>query len=249
MEVEKGPYSATGREVLSEAAVMLVAALVIHLFAQRTALVSAAMAAIIILRFILLNRRGDWIIFLLGMVVGGGNDVMSMWRGVYSYTPPTLIPGLPEWMLPVWMLFFWGEGFIFFRKLVRWGPLLGDDQRPRLLDTPLALDIAIAVVYRVIVYRWASEPWLPAALYAAILAVRMLVIPPAAHERRLMLSILVLGPLYEAILIKSGLYLYQNPAFLGMPLWLIIYWVFIIRVLKAVIDRIEHYLTGHSQQD
>ena len=58
----------------------------------------------------------------------------------------------------------------------------------------------------------------------------------------IMLAILILGPLYEIVLIAGGLYLYQTPVVFGMPLWLIIYWVFIFRVLKAVIDRMEYYL-------
>jgi hypothetical protein len=69
--------------------------------------------------------------------------------------------------------------------------------------------------------------------------VRLLVFPPRPAERKLMLVILVLGPLYEALLIKGGLYEYQNGVVLGMPIWLVVYWVFISRVIKTVFDWME----------
>lgn len=215
---------------------MAVAALGICVFSQNTKIMSAIIAAIIIGRFVLFYRRGDAMIFLLGVVLGGGNDLMSMWRGVYFYTPETVLP-VP---IPVWMLFFWGQGFLFFRRLMRYPWFLCEFDAPRrLLDPPLVLDLMIAAAFRMIVYKYAREPWLPDALYAAIFIPRLLLIPPLNHERRLMLTILALGPLYEIILIWSGLHVYHTGAVLGMPLWLIIYWVFISRVLKAVIDWVE----------
>lgn len=218
---------------------MLAAVVAIYFFSPRTNIMSGIMAVIIIGRFLLLNRRGDWIFFLLGLFLGGGNDYLSMWRGVYRYTPPTILP-VP---IPIWVLFFWGQIFVAFHTLMRFGPFRGPEEPPkRLLDAPLALDIVVAVIYRMIIYRTASIPWLPDALYAVILIIRLLVIPPLDHERKLMLAILVIGPAYEIILMACGLYQYQTGVFFGMPLWLIIYWVFIIRALKAVFDRVEFWL-------
>ncbi len=236
----KGAYKATLGELLAEAAVLISIAVLVFFFCKDTGVMSIAVGVFIAGRFVFLYRRGDLAVFVLGFVVGGGNDLLSMYKGVYYYTPPTILP-VP---IPVWMLFFWGEAFLFFRRLMRYGPFMGEDKPPeKLIDAPLAADAVIAVVYRFIVYRWASEPFLPDALYAAILVVRLILLPPKAHERYVMLAILALGPFYEILLIKGGLYVYQNGVVLGMPLWLVIYWVFIFRFLKAIIDRMEYFLS------
>ena len=234
---EPRAYQTTLSELLSETAVLLLATLAIYFFFQNTKVMSVAFILIIIFRFLLLNRKGDVIFFLMGLVLGGGNDLMSMWKGVYYYTPATILP-VP---IPVWMLLFWGEIFVFFRKLMRYGPFLGPEGPPkRLLDLPLGFDLVLYVIYRMIIYRYASEPWLPDALYAGILVVRLLLLPPTANERKLMLTLLFLGPVYEIVLIRCGLYVYQNGFIMGLPLWLIIWWVFIIRVFKAITDRTEY---------
>ncbi len=234
---EPRAYRASLGELLSEAALLIITALAICLFSQNTKVMSIVFALIIIFRFVLLNRRGDIIFFSMGVILGGGNDLMSMWRGVYYYTPTTILPV----SIPVWMLLFWGEIFVFFRKLIRYGPLLRPETtRKRLLDLPLALDIILFAIYRIIIYRYASVPWLPDALYAGIFVVRLLLMPPTTDERKLMITILLLGPLYEITLVKCGLYVYQNGFIWGLPLWLIIWWVFIIRMFKAFIDRIEN---------
>jgi len=235
-------YQASGKDLFSEAAVLLLSAGFIYFLAHKTYVMSAVMAAIIILRFALLNRRGDYIFFLIGLVAGGGNDLLSMFKGVYAYLPPHDFTDLP---IPVWMLFFWGEIFVFFRKLMRSGPFLGESRHVgKLIDLPLALDLVVVVTYRLIIYRTASHPWHPDALFAVILIVRLLLAPPKSHERRLMLLMLFLGPLYEIMLIASRLYHYQTGVVLGMPVWLIIYWVFVVRFLKAVFDRVENFLAG-----
>jgi hypothetical protein len=234
---ETRAYETTPRELYSEVAVMSAAVILVYFFYENTRLMSVIMAALMIGRFALLNRKGDWLFFVIGVVVGGGNDVMSMYKEVYQYTPKSILP-VP---IPVWMVLFWGQIFVSFRKLMRFGPFRGPDQPPkRLIDAPLALDVLIAVAYRMIIYRTASEYWLPDALFAAILIARLLVFPPKDHERKLMLAMLVIGPLYEILLIGCGLYVYQTGVVFGMPLWLIIYWVFIIRVLKAIFDRVEY---------
>lgn len=238
-----GIYVTSRRELWGEAAVMAAAAAAIFGVGQDTPRMSWAMFFILAARFFLLSRRGDWLFFLLGFLLGGGNDLLSMWKGVYRYTPPTSLP-VP---IPVWMLFFWGEIFVAFRKVMRFGLFCGPEERPaRLVDLPLALDLVLAVIYRMIIYRTASQPWVPDALYASLLILRLLLLPPLPHERKLMLAMLAAGPFYEIVLITAGLYEYQTGVLFGLPLWLIIYWAFIIRALKAVFERVEYALAGKS---
>jgi len=231
-------YKASRKDLFGEVMVLLLAGGAIYYFGDKTRLMSIIIAVLILMRFSILNRKADWFFFVLGVILGGGNDILSMYKGVYHYVPGSFL-SLP---IPFWMVVFWGEIFIFFRKLCRFGPFLG--QLPgfqKLIDIPITLDLFVAIIYRVIIYRLASRYWLPDALFASILILRLLLAPPKPNERKLMLTILLLGPLYEIFLIKSGLYEYQTGVIFGMPLWLIIYWVFIIRFLKAIIDRIEFY--------
>ncbi len=232
-------YQASAKDIVLEAAVMILVAALVFFKGMDTKFMSIAFAVILAVRFALLYKRGDVIIFIMGVIIGGGNDYLSMYKGVYEYAPPTLLP-VP---IPIWMLFFWGEAFLFFRRMMRFGSFMGEDAPPKpLIDIPIVVDIAIAVVYRMIIYRTAAEPWLPDALFAAILVVRLVALPPKDNERRVMLAILILGPIYEIALIAGGLYIYQTGPIFGMPLWLVIYWVFIFRFLKALIDRMEYYL-------
>ncbi len=228
------PYTSSFGDLFLEALVLLAVAAMVFFYGKNTPYMSIFIGVLIALRFALLYQRGDVIYFVIGVIAGGGNDVMSMWRGVYSYTPDTVLP-VP---IPVWMVIFWGLAFLFLRRLLRYSAFT-EDKDSRLLNKPFVLDVVVVVLYRVIVYNHAAEPWLPGALFASILALRLLLAPPTDKERKLMLLVLVLGPFYEALLIGGGLYNYQNPVFLGMPLWLIIYWVFIIRFIKAVFGWLE----------
>lgn len=85
------------------------------------------------------------------------------------------------------------------------------------VDLPLALDLLMVIPLKRMLYHYAGVPWVPALVFAAALLLRYLIAPPQAHERRLLLTILVLGPFYEALLIAAGLYVYQHGVVLGMP--------------------------------
>ncbi|MHA1648588.1 MAG: hypothetical protein ACTSYB_00215 [Candidatus Helarchaeota archaeon] len=71
----------------------------------------------LIIRFALLNEKGDWLFFLLGVLADGGNYLMSMINGIYSYTSLTILPFL-NGLLPLWMILFWGQVFLIFQKIL-----------------------------------------------------------------------------------------------------------------------------------
>lgn len=112
------------------------------------------------------------------------------------------------------------------------------------MDVPLALNLLLLIPLKMTLHRCAAVPWLPDTVFTASLLERYLIVPPAPHERRLLLTFLVLGPLCEIILVAAGLYVYTNGIIFGLPVWLIIYWLFIFRLLKALVDRIEPRLSG-----
>jgi hypothetical protein len=229
------PYRATTRELIAEAAVMFVTAGGVAMFGTHPTRMPMFIAALLAARFALLYRRGDLFVFIMGILLGGGSDCLSVANGVYRYTPPTLLP----WPIPMWMVVFWGEAFLFFRRLMRYRPFLADNAATHGLDLPLVLDLLMLIPLKRMLYAWAAVPWLPDTVFAAALLVRYLLAPPRPHERRLLLTILVLGPFYEILLIAAGLYQYHHGIVFGMPVWLIVYWVYIFRVLKSLLDLVE----------
>jgi len=217
-----------------------------------TKILTAVFLLNLALRFALVNQKGDWLFYLLGVVAGGGNDLMSMIKGVYSYTSIDFIPFLTD-LLPLWMILFWGQVFLLFRKVfnLSWfrGKAFTRDGRflHGWLDGRLIIDLLILVALRLIIYNtYALEPWIAAAFYATIIGIRFAVFPLQKNELAL-IAILPYAFMFEGLLITFGLYVYIHPIFLGMPLWLFLWWIFLVpTILKAVFDRLEYVLSaGH----
>jgi hypothetical protein len=242
------PPENTGlRQVLLEAAFLCLAAAAVAFQSQDTPVMSALIGGVISARFLFIRRKHDWIFLLIGVVAGGGNDLLSMIKGVYRYTPPHELAA----PIPIWMLFFWGQIFVAFRQLFRLPafagpPLEGSPWRP---DLRLAADLAVVVAFRLIIYNFVRHEPIPTIGYAAVLALRLAAIRPKLHEWKLMAVVMIAGPLYEAALIRFGLYIYDDPVFLGMPAWLLFYWAFIIPVfMKGIFDRLETALHLKTNQ-
>lgn len=214
---------------------------------QDSPVMTAYVCAILLARFLLAGKRGDGVFFLLGCLIGGGNDILSMMKGVYAYKPDHIFKEQFDLPIPPWMILFWGQVFVAFRHLfllpVFQGPKRGRRRGGLLAQNQMALDLATAVALRVIIYRTVGqEPW-PTALYALVLAARFSLLPPQAHELLLLVVSLVLGVGVEGVLIGSDLYDYKDPVFLGLPGWLILYWTFAIPILlKGVFDLTENKL-------
>ena len=193
------------------------------------------------LRFALLGRRADWIFLLIGVVAGGGNDLMSMLKGVYFYTPPSLLKqyGAP---IPIWMLLYWGHIFVSVRQPFQLPVFQGEPPAgsPWKIDRRLIADIIVVVAFRIIIYNTVqNEPW-PTIGFASVLVLRLLAIPPKKHEWLLIAAVMLLGPPFEAALIGFGLYVYFDPILGGMPAWLLSYWIFALPLLlTGLFDRRE----------
>ena len=217
---------------------LLVPLAALRFFVDNTPMMSAVIGVNIAARFLLIGRRYDWIFFLIGFICGGGNDLMSMIKGVYYYTPEHLLPA----PIPIWMLVFWGHIFVAFRQLFRL-PALGLSpvpDPPWKVDRRLVTDLVTVVALRIIIYNFVQQEPVPAIGYAAAIVLRVLALPPRKNEWLAMAVVVPLGVLYEAALIGLGLYVYFDPVFLGMPAWLIIYWVFMLPLfIKGIFDRIE----------
>ncbi len=229
------------KQVLFELVFLAAAVVAVAFFCRNTPVMSALAAAVISARFILIGRRYDWIFLLIGVVAGGGNDMLSMMKGVYRYLPPHEL-SIP---IPLWMLLFWGYVFVAFRQLFALPAFRGDGfgGKPWAIDARLIADLAVVIAFRIIIYHFVRHEPIPTIGYASVLALRLLVIPPKARDWKLMAVVMVAGPAYEALLILFGLYFYYDPVFLGMPAWLLIYWAFIIPIfMKGIFDRVEEYL-------
>ena len=239
------PQSTTLRQVLLELLFLIIAAVFVAFFVQNTPLMTVLIGVNIIARFLIIGRKRDWVFFLIGIVFGGGNDLLSMVRGVYEYTPPHLL-AVP---IPIWMLVFWGQIFVAFRQLFQLPvfqgpPTRGNPWRP---DFRLIADFTTFVVLRVIVYIFIGREPLLTILFGIVVGIRFLLLPPKKREWLLVILVLALGVAYEAALIAFGLYIYYDPVFLGMPGWLIIYWAFMIPLfLRGIFDRIEASLAARE---
>jgi len=232
------PESTTMKQVVLEFVFLWIAAGFVAFFGENTPLMSVLIGATIIVRFLVIRRRHDWVFFLLGFLLGGGNDYLSMARDVYRYTPTTFLP-VP---IPFWMLVFWGQIFVAFRQLFRLPvfagePLEGKAWRP---DLRLIADVSVFVILRVLIYMFVRQEPIPTIVFASVVLLRFIVVPPKKNEWLLVAVTVVLGLSYEAALIAFGLYVYYDPVFLGMPAWLMIYWAFMIPLfMKGIFDRIE----------
>ncbi|MHA1284886.1 MAG: hypothetical protein ACTSQP_20480 [Promethearchaeota archaeon] len=200
------------------------------------------------LRFILINEKGDWIFYVLGVLGGGGNDLMSMINDVYNYNSKVIIPIL-DGLMPLWMILFWGQVFLLFRKIFNISWFKGEEfnKNGRFLngwvDNKLIFDILLIIILRAIIYQtYKLDFWIPALFYIIGVFLRFIIFPPKKNEI-FIICILPYAFIFEGLMVTFGLYEYYNPVFLGMPLWLFIWWIFLVPIfLKEIFDRIEFFL-------
>nr|MDO8108999.1 DUF2878 family protein [Candidatus Sigynarchaeota archaeon] len=213
-----------------------------------TGILSIIFAVNIVLRFKFVNDRGDWIFFLIGIAGGGGNDLLSMIRGVYDYTSLTYLPFLND-LMPVWMICFWGQVFLLFRKIFNFPLFSGEEfkKNNRFLKgwvhPKLLVDIGLIVLLRTVIYttyNW--DAWIPALIYGVTVIARFVVFRPRKNEWCI-IAILPYAFIFEGLMVSFGLYVYYNPAFMGLPLWLMIWWMFLVPIfIKEVFDMVEYVL-------
>ncbi len=88
--------------------------------------------------------------------------------------------------------------------------------------------------------------WIPALLYASFIGIRWLIFRPKKNQL-LLIAVLPYAFIFEGLMVTFGLYVYINPIILGMPLWLLLWWIFLVPiVLKELFDRIEYILKERS---
>lgn len=213
-----------------------------------TIIISLLFGINLIIRFLLINEKGDGLFYLFGVIAGGGNDLMSMVNGVYRYTSITIIP-LLSGLMPFWMILFWGQIFLVFRKIFNISWCKGEEFKKEgillsgWIDKKLIFDIVLVIILRLIIYNtYMLDIWIPTLFYAIGIGLRFLIFPPKRNEL-LLIAILPYAFIFEGLLVLFGLYIYYNPVLLGMPLWLYLWWIFLVPfVLKEFFDRLEYFL-------
>ena len=204
-------------------------------------------------RFLTVNERGDWMFFAFGVVGGGGNDLMSMINGVYDYTSITILPFL-QGLMPLWMILFWGQVFLLFRKVFNLQWFKGEGFEPKneellkgWINKAIIFDVALIIILRIVIYNtYLLDPWIPALFYGIGVIIRFCVFRPKKNEIFIM-AILPYAFCFEGLMVTFGLYVYHDPSFLGMPAWLFIWWIFLVPIfLKEIFDRMEHLLREKS---
>lgn len=215
-----------------------------------TGVISAIFAVNLIIRFIMLYEKGDWMFYVLGVIFGGGNDLMSMIQGVYGYTSVAIVPALSG-LMPLWMILFWGQAFLILRKVFALKWIKGEEFKKdgRFLggwvNGTLIFDIVVLLILRMAIYNtYMMEWWIPGGIYAGVILLRYIIIPPKLNQLNLM-AIMPYAFVFEGLLVTFGLYVYINPVFLGMPLWLYFWWIFLMpTIVKAVFDRVEYFVSS-----
>jgi len=249
----KFPPETPEQRLIAEIFFLFIMIIVIGLFGRYAAIevfytiiITICFIINIILRFLLVNEKGDWLFFIFGIIAGGGNDLMSMIRGIYNYTSITIIPILND-LMPLWMILFWGQIFLIFRKIFNLSWTKGDKFEKNgeffggWIDKKLIFDIFLIIILRIIIYNtYMLDYWIPALFYACFIGIRFIIFPPKKNELYIM-AILPYAFIFEGLMVLFGLYIYYNPIFLGMPLWLFIWWIFLVPiVLKEIFDRFEY---------
>ena len=206
------------------------------------------------LRFLITYEKGDLYFFIFGVIAGGGNDLMSMINGVYNYTSITIIAWLSG-LLPMWMILFWGQIILLFRKVFNLKWFKGNRYQKDgswfsgWVDNKLILDIILLICLRIIIYNtYTMDFWIPSLIYGLAIVFRFLLYRPKKNEL-LIIFILPYAFLFEGLMVSFGLYVYINPIFLGMPLWLFLWWIFLVPiVLKEIFDRMEYIIRNNKKK-
>lgn len=239
-----------------DAGVIVVISFAICLAADRLALMTVLVPAVLATRFVLWSRlpgaeRGgrasrELLLFGVCLLLGGFNDWNSVARhGVYEYTVPHRISGLP-----VWMLLYWGMILRFLITLFRWSRL-DPPARPRdavhlggvVLHSAalkVALQLGLVLSTRQLIYRHHGDPllsWLP---FALALVAYALLFRPDRGERFLIGLFAVGGPLVEVLYIQvGGLHRYDLGWLGGVPLWIALWWILAMLIWRDVSQRVQ----------
>ena len=232
-----GSYSpTTPSELAAEFFFILTVPVAVALWGQKSEWMAVFTLINLTIRFLLAYKPKDEWFFLLGLAAGGGNDLFSMIRGVYAYTPPHLLP----WPIPLWIFPFWGQVFLLFRRALDYGPFRGPGVGKVLQwDSRLAADLVILAIFKFFVYGYASHLYLPSLVGVLLLGARFAVLRPTPTEWRVLAITMTVGPAYEIILVKLGLYNYQHGYFFGLPVWLLVFWALSLLISKNLYDRME----------
>ncbi len=220
-----------------------------------TIIISVLFSINLLVRFLLINEEGDWLFYIFGVIAGGGNDLMSMVNGVYKYTSITIIPMLTG-LMPLWMILFWGQIFLLFRKIFNVNWFKGEEfKKDGILfngwvDKKLIFDIILVIILRIVIYNtYMLDIWISALVYSVGIGIRFIIFPLKKNEL-LIIVILPYAFLFEGLMVLFGLYIYYNPVLLGIPLWLFLWWIFLVPiVLKEMFDRIEYFLKNKKKRD
>lgn len=211
--------------------------------------------AVLVARTLLLapHLRREWgfglgteLLLLAGCtLVGAFNDWNSVVRhGVYAYHAPTFFPEFTT--IPEWMLLFWGFILRSLVTLFRWErlqpPVVVSNASRLAADNAalrIGLQFALILVTRQAIYRLYEDPVWSWAPFAAALALYAVLLTPRRYELKVGLGFLIAGPLIEAAYIQyGGLHDYRLGWFLGVPLWIALWWVLAVLIWSDLSARI-----------
>ena len=229
----RGLRLAPGPRIMAEAALLAAPYIPIAMGnAWKPGLMWAWVVGALVLRLVFLPRARDTWVLMAGVLLGGGSDIITVSRGIYSYTATDFLP----LDIPGWMVLTWGHIFLFMRSFCALAPL-----RTRLPSSGrfkggrvLMLDLATAVALKTSFLLFAGNPGRAAVAGGLVIMVRYGLVRPVAGELALIFTAITIGPWVEGRLIASGLYDYREGVLFGVPLWLVLWWMFVVPALSRI---------------
>ena len=246
--------------VAIDAAVVAAVSIAICIASHNLVFMTVFVPAVILLRMLLLwsiskkqnvNIKAEMVFLAICTLLGGFNDWNTVVnKGVYVYTVPHFFTFSS---IPLWMLLFWGMILRFFARFARWSALGPPDKASNIVHignsqidsaaVKVIVELLIVLLTRMAIYKLYMHPvfsWLP---FLAGLALALYLFKPLAHDYKLLIAFLVIGPFIEALYIQVGdLHYYHLGWFAGVPLWIIVWWMLIIMIWKDLALRIESTL-------
>ena len=197
-----------------------------------------------------LSHGAELALFGLCTVLGAFNDWNSVvHHRIYDYGVPHAFPGFST--IPLWMLAYWGLILRAVATLARYrgiAPAPTPRNLVRLTQRltwrspalKVALQLALVLATRQLIYRNYLHPlwsWLP---FAAALALYALLFRPRRSEGLLAGLFVAGGPLVEVLYIQlAGLHRYHLGWLGGVPLWIALWWVLAVLIWGDLSLRVQ----------
>jgi len=214
---------------------------VVYIYSWQSFVLSTLISLMLV--FIVLffyHTFSDIMYFFLGLLLGSIGEIVCAYFGAWSYTKPHYLG------IPLWLYIFWGYGFLVIRRLEL--KILSPKKKH---NNNKGIDKG----YFVLLIIYCSLIFIPSLLFRyniivfiLLLCINMILLYGIDSEKVFFAIIFgLLGPIMEIICIHMGIWKYENPDFLGIPLWLILLYSGFAIFIKTLTKNFRNFLKVSSK--